>query len=390
MPAAAEQDPLTAEYQLINLINQYRREARRPQLQLDANASQVMRQHSLNMLKDQNFSLESKQRGSLDYQLAYGRVSGRSVHSFIALDYDVPNTFQQLKGNAALLSDDVTHAAIGVAIGDHPKYGRTLWTTVVLLQVMATLQNVPRTAEPGTVLKIQAKVSPGFSNPRLPVTVPYGRVLTFYPVRRQGNQAWFEVPLRQGKGRYTFELLLDKTGQGPRVAAILPLYVGVGYPVKEPDETPHDPQTFATTDQASAYLIERINQVRTEHGLRPLLSDQLLTYVAWQHSADMAKNGYFAHVNRQGEDPNARFKRFGGRGPIGENIAFDISIDAAHHHLMSSPGHRANILHEAFTHVGVGVYFTGSHFYVTQLFQRQGSNAALTAPEQAQLVAARR
>lgn len=377
LPASAEINPLTAEYQLINLINHHRRDAHRPLLQLDTNASQVTRQHSQDMLKDQHFALASKQRGSLEYQLAYGRVSGRAVHSFIALDYDVPATFQQLKQNAALLSDEVTHAAVGVAIGDHPKYGRTLWTTVVLMQVMAKLQNVPRTAEPGSVLKLQAIVSPGFSNPRLPVTVPYGRVVTFYPIRRQGNQAWFEVPLRQGKGRYTLELLLDKPGQGPRVATIMPLYVGVGYPVKEPEAPQNTSPIFATTDQAAQYLVERVNQVRSQHGLSRLASDQLLTYAAWHHSADMAKRGYFAHTNPDGEDPNARFRRHGGRGPIGENIAYDLTIDAAHNRLMSSPGHRANILHEAFTHIGVGVYFTGSHFYITQLFQRKPRDAAV-------------
>ena len=368
IPAQAETSTVTAEYQLINLLNRHRRSMGQPTLQLDSPASVVARSHSQEMLKTNFFALESPQRGSLEYQLAYARVSGRSLHTFIALDYEIPNIFQQLKRNPALLSDEVTHVAVGIVSGQHPKYGRALWATVILIQVMAELENVPRTAQPGEILKLQASLAPGYHNPRLPVTVPYGRVLTFYPVRRQGDKVWFEVPLRQGKGRYTLELLLDRPGQGPRVATILPLYVGVGYPLKDPDSTGSPSPAFANTDEAAQHLFQRVNQARVKHGLRALEPDPLLTYVAWNHSADMARRRFFAHINPDGEDPNGRYHRAGGRGFVGENIASDQSVESAHLRLMSSPGHRANILHESFTHLGIGVYFDANSYYITQLF----------------------
>jgi uncharacterized protein YkwD len=39
---------------------------------------------------------------------------------------------------------------------------------------------------------------------------------------------------------------------------------------------------------------------------------------------------------------------------------------------MDSPGHRANILQEEFTHAGVGVYYRkrDKHYYLTQIFIR--------------------
>ncbi|MEZ0370625.1 MAG: CAP domain-containing protein [Candidatus Sericytochromatia bacterium] len=376
LPTRAQPGTQTAEYQLINLINRYRRTMHMPTLQFDVPASEVARQHSQEMLKDNFFSLESPQHGSLEYQLTYARISGHPQHTFIALDYGVPNIFSQLQQNPALLSPEVTHAAVGIASGQHPKYGSAMWATVILLQYMAQLEFVPRTAQPGQVLRLQATLAPGYINPRLPVTVPYGQVLTFYPTRYQGARVWFEVPLRQGKGRYTLELLLDKPGQGPRVATILPLYVGVGYPLKEPAQNNETAPNFANTDEAAQYLLQRVNQARQKYGLRSLESDPLLTYVAWHHSADMARRKFFAHVNPDGEDPNARFRRQGGHGMVGENIAYDSSIEAAHNRLMNSPGHRANILQDDYTHIGVGVYFDGGHYYVTQLFQRRSREVA--------------
>lgn len=370
-PALADLAPRTAEYQLINLINSQRRELKLPPLQFDNTASQVARQHSDEMRQRAFFDLDSPQRGSLEYQLAYARISGRSQHSFIAIDYTIPNIFNKLKHNPAFVSEEVTHAAIGVATGYHPKYGKAVWATLILLQYMGELHNVPRTAQPGQTLSVKARLYPGFQNPRLPITMPNGRVQTYYPSSQQGNQFYFKVPLNQGKGRYTLELLLDKPGLGPRVASILPLYVGATYPQRETEPTQVRSSHFANTDQAAQHLVEKVNSERKRYGLKPLENEPLLRYVAYHHSQDMARRKFFAHINPDGEDPNERFHRQGGRGQIGENIAYDVGIDAAHARLMNSPGHRANVLHEDFTHLGVGVYFDGSHYYITQLFQRK-------------------
>lgn len=376
LPLRADVGSQTAEYQLINLINRYRTSKGMPVLQLDAAASEVARSHSQDMLSNNFFDLESPQHGTLAYQLAYARISAHALHSFIALDYDPARLFTQLQPNPALLSPEVTHAAIGIASGVHPKYGQALWATVILLQYMAQFDKVPRTAQPGEVLRLQATLSRGYANPRMPVTLPSGQVKTFFPVRYSWPKAWFEVPLRYGQGRYTLELLLDKPGEGPRVATILPLYVGVAYPLRDPETPASSSPTFANTDDAARYLVQRVNQVRQQYGLRQLISDPLLTYVAWHHSADMARRNFFAHVNPDGEDPNDRYQRQGGHGFVGENIVYDTTIEGAHTRLMGSPGHRANILQRDYTHIGVGVYFENNHFYVTQLFQNRDTQAS--------------
>ncbi|MBF2053599.1 MAG: CAP domain-containing protein [Candidatus Sericytochromatia bacterium] len=370
-PGVWAQAPLqTLEYQLFNLLNRHRRSQNLPTLQYDARASTVARTHSETMQQDNFFSLSSPARGSLEYQLAYARVSGRQQHAFIALDYDPTRLFEQLKRHQALLSEDITHAAVGLSRGEHPKHGEILWATIILLEYLAELDELPRTVQPGETLRFKASVSLGYRNPRLPVTLPSGKVRTFYPRHIRQGQASFEVPLDQGRGRYTLELLLDHPEAGPRVASILPVYVGAAYPLKEPTPQP-SAQQFANTDQAARYLLQRLNAERQKHQLKSLKPDELLNYVAYLHSEDMAKRQFFAHINPDGLDPNARYQAQGGKGQVGENIAYDTLVASAHQRLMNSPGHRANMLHQDFTHVGMGVYFNGTHFYITQLFQQK-------------------
>lgn len=371
-PVLAQTNSQTAEYQLVNLINRQRRQLNLNPLALDRDASQVARQHSQDMQQENYFDLSSPSRGSLAAQLSYARVSGRLQHSLIAIDYDVEALFNQIKSNPALLSQDSTHLAVGITAGEHPEYGHALWATVIMLQYLAHVDDLPRTLQPSGTLRFKAVIAESYEDPRLPVTFPNGRVHTFYPSQHTGQTYFFTVPFPAEKGRYALELLLDDPSLGPRVAMILPLYVGMSYPLKDDPPPEHrSPPQFSNTRQAADYLVQQINQERLKHGLKPLKPDPLLTYVAYQHSEDMAQRQFFAHINPDGLDPNQRFQQQGGIGSVGENIAYDVSMDAAHYHLMSSPGHRANILHEAFTHVGVGVYFDGKQYYVTQLFQHK-------------------
>ena len=76
---------------------------------------------------------------------------------------------------------------------------------------------------------------------------------------------------------------------------------------------------------------------------------------------DMVKRGYFAHITPEGVDLRGRFEQQGVEANwIGENIQFntqpkDRAVAAAVEWLMNSPPHRANMLHERFNRIGVGV-----------------------------------
>lgn len=370
LPISAQISSHTAEFQILNLLNQYRQRMRLLPLRLDRIASEVARQHSRDMAEKNFFSLHSPQRGSLEYQLAYHRVSGRQLHALIVQDYSISELVAQLYQSAPLLDPQATHAGVGLHMKDpaHPEKG--LWLTLITLEYLAEIQPIPRTVPSGQTLRIRGHVLPPFSHPRMPVTLPNGQVQTYFNVMGNRNTFIFEIPLTAGKGRYTLELLVDDPEAGPRVAAILPVYASQTYPVAEPSASPVQEQ-FSTTLEAAQKSLWLLNQERRRHHLPELQEDDLLTYVAWKHSEDMGKNRYFAHINLRGEDPQVRFQRAGGQGVVGENIALDTSIEGAHRRLLNSPGHRANMLDPNYTHVGIGIYFNGQYFYITQLFLRK-------------------
>lgn len=116
---------------------------------------------------------------------------------------------------------------------------------------------------------------------------------------------------------------------------------------------------------------ELLNEDRVANGLAPLECDLRVTAVALEHSRDMAERGYFDHVNPDGESPWDRVERAGidGWRGVGENIAAGYPTpEDVQAGWMDSPGHRANILDDQYTHVGVGVYDDNGTLYWTQVF----------------------
>jgi uncharacterized protein YkwD len=370
LPAHAQVSSRTAEFQIINLLNQYRQRQKLSPVKLDRQASEVARQHSEEMAERNFFDLRSPTQGSIEYKLGYHRVCGRVLSSLIVLDYSIPEVFAQLQKNPQLLDENMTHTGVGIYLDDqaHPEKG--IWLTLINLQYMGEFKSIPRNVSPGEVLRLQGEIYPPYQRARMPVTLPNGQVKTFPNLLGNRKGFLFEIPFNQGKGKYTLELLVDEPGSGPRVATILPVYAGQTYPTSEPSPNPAQ-ENFATVLEASRRIFWLVNNERSRYHLPALQEDALLEQVAWAHSEDMGKNKYFAHINQRGEDPNDRFHKAGGKGLVGENIALDTSVEAAHQHLMNSPGHRANILDKNFTHLGVGVYFNGSQYSITQMFMRK-------------------
>jgi len=70
----------------------------------------------------------------------------------------------------------------------------------------------------------------------------------------------------------------------------------------------------------------------------------------------MQREDYLGHQDPSGDGPAQRLEQsLLLVGSYGENLARDISAEAAHAGLMSSTGHRNNILGSKFTHVGIGI-----------------------------------
>lgn len=105
----------------------------------------------------------------------------------------------------------------------------------------------------------------------------------------------------------------------------------------------------------------------------PLAWHAGVAQVAFNHSADMAARGFFAHNNPDGQSPFDRLAAAGiSYSAAGENIAAGYA-DAATvmNAWMNSSGHRANILNTNYTEIGIGVKHGGSYgTYWTQVFRR--------------------
>ncbi len=115
-------------------------------------------------------------------------------------------------------------------------------------------------------------------------------------------------------------------------------------------------------EEAEQRLLRLLNEERVNAGLRPLTVDPLLVKAAREHSRDMLAKGYFAHADEEGKTPADRVRAAGVKYAIvGENLALAPTVELAHHGLMESPGHRANILSPQYGRVGIGVADAGLH-----------------------------
>jgi len=98
----------------------------------------------------------------------------------------------------------------------------------------------------------------------------------------------------------------------------------------------------------------------------PLYHHPGLNEVAWLHSDDMNRDGYFDHDSNDGTSWSSRIYAYYDGGTIGENIAYGYSspFSAVIEGWMCSGGHRANIMSTSFDEMGTGVSGT----YYTQDF----------------------
>ena len=115
-------------------------------------------------------------------------------------------------------------------------------------------------------------------------------------------------------------------------------------------------------------LLNLINDARREHGLNTIVLNSELNDLAQAHSQDMADNNFFGHVNLLGQTPEDRRIAAGIKTSVGENLATDTSVAAAHYGLMRSASHRNNILTEDWERVGLGIVNKDGQLYFTEEF----------------------
>ena len=150
-------------------------------------------------------------------------------------------------------------------------------------------------------------------------------------------------------------------------------------PIAETKPAPA-PASADVITEMEAEILRLTNEERARQGLSALTFDTKLRGIAALHSEDMLANDYFEHEDPDGCSSSCRATNAGYRWrAIGENIYMmsGYTINPAKMAAqvvagwMDSPGHRANILSDAFIESGVGVAIKGKDVYVTAVYGKE-------------------
>lgn len=103
-------------------------------------------------------------------------------------------------------------------------------------------------------------------------------------------------------------------------------------------------------------IFNLLNNERQSRGLSQLGCDATLSNIAQNYADDMNRRSFFSHTSPEGKTLNDRLREGGSSYTyVGENLAYgQRSGREVVNKWMNSPPHRANILREEFTTMGIG------------------------------------
>jgi hypothetical protein len=134
--------------------------------------------------------------------------------------------------------------------------------------------------------------------------------------------------------------------------------------------------------QVEQKLFQLINSERAKRGIPELRWNDKLQQSARNHAQRLAEKETLSHQFAGEPNVQARIADTGLHfSASAENVASATHADDLHVALMTSPGHRANILNPMYTTVGIGVKHSGDSYYVTQNFARATEDVSGTEAE---------
>jgi uncharacterized protein YkwD len=241
-------------------------------------------------------------------------------------------------------------------IGVGVKRGADETIVVVALQPQnLELGPVRRQVPSRGTLTLVGRLLGRFSKPTVLLAAPNGAVRNLALAARKGR---FELTVAcdAGDGAYQLEVEGDD-GNGPGVLANFPIYCGVQPPTRMA-VTGNDVTRRLDPADAERELLSFVNRDRVAAGLPPVQRDVRLQEIARSYSREMARTGEVVHVSPKSGVAMDRV-RAAHVSPLprtlAENVGRAFSTVEVENGFMGSPGHRANILNPAMTHVGIGV-----------------------------------
>lgn len=277
-------------------------------------------------------------------------------------------------GNFALNAQAPRYGIAALKTGGYGRSGPTEGSTriVLLLQDLPySLDPFPRRLAAGEKAVLSGKILGDYQNPRITLSDVLGRVST--PPQPPGAAFKAEVSCGDKPGRIAVEIAAERGGS-PALVARIPVACGTelpgSVPVVEPDPWPAEP------DKQERRMLTELNAERTAVGLKALVWDDALAGVARGISESIREGVRRGSYDVPG-DVVERLKKAGVISPLVlQNPAQARSAGEASEQLISSPGHRANVMNPDVTNAGVGIApDTGKDgsrsAFVTQLFVKE-------------------
>jgi uncharacterized protein YkwD len=116
-------------------------------------------------------------------------------------------------------------------------------------------------------------------------------------------------------------------------------------------------QESSSSELTRESIVRELNRHREVHGLGPLRSDERLDRAAEARILDMEEQEYWGHSRPDGTNPLRSLQMWGYIHVVaGENLAAGYETpEIVVQGWMESPGHRANILLDEYTDVGIAM-----------------------------------
>lgn len=279
---------------------------------------------------------------------------------------------QDLEARLKPVMARTTYRRLGVGLCSSTQSGDGGRRVVIaLLESPARIEPLRRQLAVGEVARLAARVVAGYRQVRLVVASPGRRVDTVDLDQRKG--AYTTTVACEREGAYRFEITAQGR-HGDEVLANFPVYCGV----EPPEGITFGPvaEQSGNVGAIEAEVMQLTNAYRRDNALPLLMADSELAEVARRHSRDMLDAGFVGHVSARSGTPADRVK---GANidylVLRENVARGYAAAEIVHELINSPAHRANLLGDDVTGLGVGaaVDHRGPNpaLLVTQLFIRR-------------------
>jgi len=129
---------------------------------------------------------------------------------------------------------------------------------------------------------------------------------------------------------------------------------------RESISVPTQSNNLKADTEGAREMFSLINKERSKLGTPELIWDEKIAMISQNYATYMWENHYFGHIALDGKDVGDRLRQGNINYSVaGENLALAPTVITAHNGLMSSQGHKDNILNTEFKKVGIGVVDNG-------------------------------